>query len=154
MTAHGSSLQWSQAPHVLQCRANTSRHSRRMSFVGGDPHISTTTGGDFAIARSGPINFLRQYSAPLRSRVVHAYIRNNAIPVSNRGNDMKLPSQRSRFDNLSFIIALQILASVWLSWVGGFLFSVVRNPLNHNPRAEASHPAVVQSGQFETLGRA
>lgn len=41
---HGSSFHLSQAPQVLQCRAKTSRHSVRMACVGGDPHISTTTG--------------------------------------------------------------------------------------------------------------
>lgn len=151
---HGSSFHLSQAPQVLQCRAKTSRHSVRMACVGGDPHISTTTGGDFAMSLRGPMIFLRQYSAPLRSRLTQAFIRNNAIPASKRGNAITAPSQRLRLNSASLIIAPQSLAFVWLRRIGDFLNSACSNLLNerHNPRAEASHHMTGKSEPYCTCG--
>ena len=87
----GGRLVKSHAPHALQWSASISLHSRKIARVGGDPAMSITTGGDCAILRNGPINFLRQYSDPRRSRVTHACIRNRVKPASSLGSDITPP---------------------------------------------------------------
>lgn len=96
MTAHGSSLDNSHAPQLLQCSARMLRRSASTFIVGHDPMTSTTTGGLRAISLTGPMIFLRQKSAPRRSRFVQANIKNSTIPGSIFGSKRKPSVHRAR----------------------------------------------------------
>jgi hypothetical protein len=101
--SHGGESFNSQAPQVRQCKASISRASCRMPAVGGLPTISTLTGGTRAMVRIGPMILALQNSAPFRSRLTQASIRNSAIPHSSLGNAIMAPCHRALEQSRLFV---------------------------------------------------
>ena len=95
---HGGASFNSQAPQARQCRVRTSRASANTTLVGELPHKSTVTGGVRAMPLIGPIMRSLQKSAPFLSLLVHAHIRNIAIPQSSFGSGI-IPPQKRVLDN-------------------------------------------------------
>jgi hypothetical protein len=93
--SHGGESFNSQAPQVRQCKASISRASCRMPAVGGLPTIS--------MVRIGPMILALQNSAPFRSRLTQASIRNSAIPHSSLGNAIMAPCHRALEQSRLFV---------------------------------------------------